>query len=482
MKGKENWAEWLWNDLEDSGRRAKTGDLSEAERGALSELRGLAEKVNLFLQSETGRTLYKAFKALSPYLEMEIEEASKNPPASDVTEIGEALIMLMEKAKQRKAEAEGTKPRGLTQTIKRKAREAKEFFRSPSSTATNFLMEILCAGAKNLPDLPNRKSQINHKTKLEVLENGRQRQIHLQEPMASITIELPDVEQVLGSNKAAKKLFVLSLIKLNERAFFKGELGKTYISFPLQELIDLGLYSNERSAREGFLDGMNTLTSLKIKGYIKKNKKAEITIKGKGFEVLFIGAWVINSQCLIRINEEIPWEFMVQYFTVLPRYYFKLSNRAADLLYYIFYLARQNAQDIEKRGYFTINFRAIQHRLQLPSETTSPNPQRDIRDAIDKAIEELETEHHKFYNNMEFGLFPVCDDSAKITEYLDNGYLEVRLTGAFAKDFIEISRKTAKRIELSEKRRDRIAEKALAINTAKKLEAEEGQNVKNVNP
>lgn len=74
---------------------------------------------------------------------------------------------------------------------------------------------------------------------------------------------------------------------------------------------------------------------------------------------------------------------------------------------------------------------------------------------------------------MEFGLLPVCDDNAGIAEYLDNGYLKVSLTGAFADTFIAISKETAKQIETAHKRQERITEKAVVIKTAKKLEDEE---------
>lgn len=74
---------------------------------------------------------------------------------------------------------------------------------------------------------------------------------------------------------------------------------------------------------------------------------------------------------------------------------------------------------------------------------------------------------------MEFSLLPVYDETATISEYLENGYLKVELKGAFAETFIAISKGTAKQIEAAQKRQARITEKAIAINTAKKLEAEE---------
>ena len=348
-----------------------------------------------------------------------------------------------------------------------KPQQESNFYNVPDSTASNLILETLGAG-ENIADLPARKKQINHNTTYEVLEDGKRRQVSVINPKAKVTIELADIDKMTGSNKPAKKLFVLSLIKANEQAIFDGQLTKDYISFPLQELIDIGFYKTPQSARTGFKAGMDALTSLKIKGHIQQTKKRGSSIDA--LEVLFTGANIKNGQCTVYFNPRISWSFIAQYFTILPRYYFKLPNRASDLLYYIFFLARQHTRDIEERGYFTIGFRAIQHRLQLPSEIDNGNPYRTIKQPIEEAIEELETEHSLLYGNPEFSLLPVYDEAASIKDYLDNGYLRVGLTGAFAQTYIEISKDTAKQIEQAEKRQARITEKAVAIKTAKAIE------------
>lgn len=348
--------------------------------------------------------------------------------------------------------------------------EQKDFYNVPDSTASNLILETLGAGA-DIADLPARKRQVNHSTTLEVLESGKRRQISLKSQKASVTIELADIDKLTGSNKPAKKLFVLALIKANEQAIHDGQLTKNYVSFPLQELIDTGFYSTPQSARKGFNAGMDTLTSLKIKGHIQQTKKKGSSIDA--LEVLFTGARIERGQCTIFFNERISWSFIAQYFTILPRYYFRLPNRASDLLYYIFYLARQHTKDIEERGYFTISFRAIQHRLQLPSEVGNNNPDRTIKQPIEEAIEQIEDGHSGLYGNEDFSLLPVYDEYAPIANFLDNGYLRVELKGSFAETFIAISKDTAKQIEAAQKRQARITEKAIAINTAKKLEAEE---------
>lgn len=344
------------------------------------------------------------------------------------------------------------------------------FYNLPTSTASNLIMEALGAG-ENIADLPARKRKVDHGTQYEVQENGKSRRVIMNAPKSQVTVELADIDKLTGSNKPAKKLFVFALIKANEHAIFDGRLAKDGVSFPLQELIDIGFYKTPQSARKGFKDGMDALTSLKVKGTLQETKKKTRSIDA--LEVLFTGANIKNGQCTIYFNERINWSFITRYFTILPLYYFRLPSRASDLLYYIFYLARQKTKEIEQRGYFTISFRAIQNRLQLPSEVGNTRPQQTIKQPIEEAIEQIETEHSLQYGNMELQLLPCYDEAASIKGYLDNGYLKITLVGNFASTFIKISKDTAKQIEQAEKRQERITEKAIAMKTAKALEAEE---------
>lgn len=344
--------------------------------------------------------------------------------------------------------------------------EQRIFYNLPDSAATDLIYEILNAG-DNLPDLPARKRQYNHDAKMQVDEGGKKRKITYKSSNAQIIVELADIEKITGSNKSAKKMFVLALIKANEQALYDGELTQDYVSFSLQELIDIGFYKTKQSARSGFKAGADALTSLKVKGRTQKGKKqAEI----EQSEVLFTGWAIENGQCYLRLNYAVNWGFIAQYFTILPRYFFRLPNRASDLLYYIFYIARQNTKEIKEKGCFNISFRAIQSRLQLPDETKIKNPMRDIKDVIDEALASIEEEHTKEYSNADFALAPFCDENAPIRKYLDDGYLQVRVKGAFAESFIAISEVSTQRTVEARKRRERILEKAVAINEAKALE------------
>lgn len=327
----------------------------------------------------------------------------------------------------------------------------KEFYDVPTSPATNGVLKVLSSGKDNLAKMNSKAKTVNHNQQIEVLQNGVKRLIKINSDNSTVEIELADIEKLTGSNKTAKKLFIFNLIKMNEQAYSGGVLRRNYMQFPLQELQDIGFYSTLRSARQGYKNGMDILTSLKIKGSVKKGKK-EVTT---ALEVLFTGASIKNGVCTVFINERVNWDFVALFYTILPKYSFKLSNRAFDLILYIFYLARQNIKQIKDKNCFNISLRAIQNQLQLPSEIGLDKPQRDIKEPIEKAIDEI----MEYSNSTEFYIEPVVDDNAPITAYLDGGYIKISLKGGYAKNFIELSKVKEKQIEIVKKRQETITKK-----------------------
>lgn len=342
--------------------------------------------------------------------------------------------------------------------------EKEDFYNLPTSPATDTVMKIMGAGSE-LASL--KESKTSHSQTIEVLQKGNKRQVIVTSGVSTVTLELSDIDKLIGSNKAAKKMFIFSLIKMNEQAYSDGALRRDYIQFPLTELIDTGNYKTPQSARKGFNNAMDLLTSLKLKGTLEISKKR--TEEQSAIEVLFTGANIKKGTCTIYLNPRINWGFVAQFYTILPKYCFTLPNRAFDLLYYIFYIARQRVKDIEEKGYFTIGLRAIQERLNLPSEVNNKNPQITIKDPIEKAIEEIEEES----KDLEFTITPIYDLDAPIANYLSNGYLKIGLSGKYATDFIALSKETAKQIKQAQNRKNAIIDKAKAINLSKKIESEE---------
>ena len=342
--------------------------------------------------------------------------------------------------------------------------ESKDFYNVPTGPVTDTMLKVMGSRGE-LETLKQRNKQVSHSQEVTVRKSKEKRQIIIDSGNSAVTVELSDIEKLIGNNKPAKKLFVFTSIKIAEQAMSGGDLRRDYIEFPLKELVDTGNYKSLNSARRGFNDAMDVLTSLKVKGKLKKGKKE---IEQESLRVLFTGSDIKKSTCYVYLNPRVNWGFVNAFFTIMPRYCFALPNRAFDLLYYIFYLARQNTKAIKDKGYFTISMRAVQMRLGLPSEKGNANPDRTIKEPIEKAIEEIED----LNGNYNFTITPIYDSDKSILDFLDRGFLEIRMHEEFAKYFIELSQKQEKKIETYQKRQQAIVDKAKEKALVKKLESE----------
>lgn len=324
-------------------------------------------------------------------------------------------------------------------------RDQTNFYRLPSSPFTNIYYQALAAG-NQIEELPERMKQVNHNATYLVTSAGTSRTIKMTQPNASISVTMRDFEAIsAGASKPGKKLFVYSLIKLNERAIHNGQVTDNILSFSLNELCANGMYSNPDAARVGVRKGFDALSKMMISGEIRDRKQ---NLSQDEMAVLFINMQIKNNIVTIKLNPYLNLNILAPYFTLLPRYAFSLSTRAFDLLYLIFYLSRQNIDKIRAQGYFTISMRTIQTRLSLPSEKNTRNPGRLIRDPIEKAIEEIENASQT--NELQLTMLGFSDE-ATVAEFLDSGYLKVELKGTYAKDFIELSKKHSAMIKAAQK-------------------------------
>ena len=207
-----------------------------------------------------------------------------------------------------------------------------------------------------------------------------------------------------------------------------------------------------------------------VKGYRLKDGK----MTGNGaIAPLFVKAAIDDGVCMVVLNDELNWNVLIQFYTYLPEYYFRLSSKADALLYTIFYLARQRGKELKEKGCFKIGFRTLQYRMGLPDEKGLNNAKRDIKDVIEEAITEIEENHMATYGNDFLQLTPKgYSENDNITKFLDNGYLEVRLGGEFLNPFVKAGNLKVQKVTQARKRQEKITDEAKAKNLAKTLETE----------
>lgn len=347
------------------------------------------------------------------------------------------------------------------------ARQTKNI---PATEPIRLIYDCLGAGER-VEELPGRRARVNRHSSIVVNTDGaKRRQVIYTSKVQTATVELTDIEKLIGKKKGATKLFTLSLVKLCEQALIGGELVQTTLQITINELIEQGFYADAKGARRGFDNAMDILTSLKLQAEIRQGKNSSAT--AKAVEVLFTGyERDKKGNCFIHLNERINWAVLAQFFTVIPDYYPRLTSNGLDLLHTIFNYARypQNRESIAKYGYFTISLKAVQATLCLPNEEKTKNPERDIKSPIERAIEDIE--------NQEQGrgllkLTPSVDGTEPIKEYLE-GYIKVELAGEYSRKLEEITAGQQKQIEARKKRKQKIEDNARTLALANKIQDEE---------
>lgn len=322
----------------------------------------------------------------------------------------------------------------------------------PSSPILHFLNQALNAFGKGRNITVNRNTVFTQEHIA-----GDQWKIKSKNNKNELAITIDNVTALQRNNKGLKKLFAFIIIKGNEQGF------SPEVSFPLQDLVDCGMYSTPSNARRGFKDNITKIMSLTIEGTTKRGKK---DLRQEGGKLIYHYS-IANNEVSISFNPKLNISFIAQYFSLLPDFAFSLSNNAFTLLEYIFYLARQNTKAIKEKGTFNIGLRAVRDYLQLPHESETQKHSQYIKEPLENAIEEIENHIHA----PGLTITPIYNESGNIKEWL-KGYLEIGLSGKYADAFTSIAAATEKKLEERKRRADKamIAAQVKAIESKAKAE------------
>lgn len=253
-------------------------------------------------------------------------------------------------------------------------------------------------------------------------------------------VEIDQADKYLSkTNKTFTKVLLFTLQKMTAQNF------PLEVGFSLQELVDLGMYSNTSNAGRAVKEFFAQQKCTTISGTVKKGRKT-VTEEGG---VLFYHYHLENGRGFVKlsVNDKFNMEFIANYFSVFPRFAYSLSNNAFSLVRYIFFLARQNTQAIKAKGTFKISLEAIRENLGLPApeDVNNRKYRQYIIEPIEKAVEETEEALRNVPEAKEYGftLTPYGTDTSNINKWLQ-GYLEIGLNGDFAETFVRIAKKAEK--------------------------------------
>lgn len=325
---------------------------------------------------------------------------------------------------------------------KKKETNIPKYYNIPSSPTSDMHIQILTSG-KNIDALPERKRKINHNNIPAIaptMEDGFEgRTISFYQGDKFVNINFRDINMLSGYNKTTKKLFLLILNKFNEKHLKDAE-DKFTIEIPFKELAEKGIYSSPNAAKDKLPPILSVLNQFSLTEGEKENCPANYNRQA----TLFPYWEKARGKYIIGLNPWLNWGTMFSYFTIIPTFSFGLPSKSFDLTYFIFYLARQNIVQLKKEGFFRISLRALQYRLDLPSETDNGNPKRTIKDVIENSIADINAMAK--LENEDLSIKIVCDSKAKISDYLDNGYIEVKIGGTYLDYFTKFNESKLEKI------------------------------------
>lgn len=239
--------------------------------------------------------------------------------------------------------------------------------------------------------------------------------------------------------KGIKKCFAFLLTESNKQNF------KPSISFPLQELVDRGMYSNVINARAGIKNALDTLQTIKFSGTIKKGKKKTISQSEAG--VLFYHYKIKNNYVDVSVNENFNIDFIASYYALIPKFIYALNNsNAFDIAEYIFLQARQNTEAIKTGEPLNISFWKLHELLALPcaedkaytEEGKKWKPKQYVIEPILTAIEDIKAEAQN-RGNTDFIITVNYNENYKTLEEFLEGYISISFSGEIYSKLCEIA-------------------------------------------
>ncbi len=318
---------------------------------------------------------------------------------------------------------------------------------------TRFLYNSF-TNSSNLDLFKNRATKTS-KGKAEYLVNESNTAILQKTKDTEITLDLGG-----KISRPTKNIALYVFHKLGLQNITTNLFDNLFIEFPLTDLVDVGMYKESKYARAGFNKAKDELTSIKLKALVRVGKDKDLSkVTDSDTTVMFIKGGIARGTCYIVLNKYINWSnFALQTFALIPKTYWSLTANSQDLFYNIFSRARQETKGHkDKEISFNIGFRYIQEIMNLPEETATKNPKRDIIEPILKAIEECQTREDAQKEN--FILESFYDKNGNIKTFLD-GYLTVTLKSFYAEKIIEISNNRERFIQQEQAKKERITEQA----------------------
>ena len=288
------------------------------------------------------------------------------------------------------------------------------FFELASSTIVAYHVQVL----SRLDAIPDGKPGCKLETWKRLTNNNNLLEVHFHDKKRDLVFTLP----VPGkTNIHTLKLFLFLLSKVNEQAFdHTGKRISDRVSFPVQELIDLDIYTDPKNALRGFLTSADIIPQIRLSG-LEASFDGKIENQAFANLAYFTGYDKPKGSSIITFYLETRqnWEPILDFYMILPKSVFSIKSEKAFLLIYeLFLYARRNPS----KNKLKLTFKHLQKVLNLPDEKAHNKVREKLLEPILEAI--------KIASELDEISIETCIPSnATARQILDEGYITYSLKG-----------------------------------------------------
>lgn len=329
----------------------------------------------------------------------------------------------------------------------------QDFFMFSTTQAQDVLYQLISNDGDTKQTAQN-INKISNRNKAKALKSKDGKAIQVITDNSQTTIEILSSAYRKFNSRPAKKMLLFVENELYQQIYYKGNMNDDLVTFPLQKLVDKGLYTSIANARRGFFSASDILTAYRISATVKSGKTEYTTKEGNARIVVIPSMWVDNNQCNVRLSQEINWKPIMKEYFLMPDSWWALPDNASDLELEIFRSIRLSKDKIQN-GSLTIktSLKTVSAWLNLPTETK--NPKRDVKDPIEIAVKQI----NESLDKKHFKSKIIADSKAPLSQYL-SGYLETNVSGKYIQNLFVLNEHQQARIENAMKKKDEIVKEA----------------------
>jgi len=254
--------------------------------------------------------------------------------------------------------------------------------------------------------------------------NAEKHWVMIRGKSSQVTYFFNDSDVITGKSRA-DAVFDYTMCKLIE-GFKDGSIkkkGEIVVAYPLQDLVEIGLYEDIRTARRSFERAMKVIQSIQISGS-KRIRKGPI---GETMTHLISGSTIKKNIAMVHLGAYIDWKSEVEQFIKMPKEVFALSSQAYRLAKALYKSIRVNRYT----DWFTVSFRYVAVKTGIVIDYNKPSR---VRDSILSTVTEL-----KDCRKNQLGIKINIADVKNLDEWLDQSILIVKATNSMNEDMAKIA-------------------------------------------